>query len=137
VSIGSGYGGYGYGSPYYGGYGYGSPYYGGYGYGSPYYGGYGYSSSYGGWNNGWYYPGTGYYAYDSNHHARRISSQERGIYSEIIRQARRQSGVSSSATTTGTTTSGIRTTSTGSTTSMTEAERQRRNRDIRYHRNRD
>jgi hypothetical protein len=73
----------GYGSPYgtYGSYGYGSPYgyssygsyggYGGYGYGSPYgygmYGsgyGYGYGSPYG-WYDNYYYPGTGYYVYDS------------------------------------------------------------------------
>jgi hypothetical protein len=70
-----GYGGYGYGSPYYGSsYGYGGPsisvgigsgYYGGYGYGSPYYGGYGYGSPYYGWYNDYYYPGTGYYVYDT------------------------------------------------------------------------
>ena len=60
----------GYGSPY-SSYGYGSPYYGGYGYGSPYYGGY-YGSSYGngygspfGWYDNYYYPGTGYYVYDT------------------------------------------------------------------------
>jgi len=52
----------GYGSGYYGGYGYGSPYYGGYGYGSPYYGGFG--SPYG-WYDNSYYPGTGYYVYDT------------------------------------------------------------------------
>jgi hypothetical protein len=63
------YGGYGYGGPsvsvgyssYSGGYGYGSPY-GGYGYGSPYYGGLG--SPYG-WYDNFYYPGTGYYVYDT------------------------------------------------------------------------
>ena len=65
------YGGYGYGSPYYGGYGYGSPYYGrsgislGVGYGSGYYGGYGYGSPYYGWYDNYYYPGTGYYVYDT------------------------------------------------------------------------
>ena len=50
-----------YGSPYYGtSYGYGS------GYGSPYgYGPYGYGSSYYGWNGDYYYPGSGYYVYDS------------------------------------------------------------------------
>jgi hypothetical protein len=57
LGLGVGYGG-GYGDY---GYGYGSPYY-GYGYGSPYYGaGYG---SYG-WYDNYYYPGTGYYVYDS------------------------------------------------------------------------
>jgi hypothetical protein len=62
---------YGYGSPYYG-YGYGSPYYGGYGYGSSYYGGLGYGSYYGGfgspyfgWYDNYYYPGSGYYVYDT------------------------------------------------------------------------
>jgi hypothetical protein len=58
--------GYGYGSPYYD-YGYGSPYY---GYGSPYYGGYygsgfGYGMPYYGWYDDYYYPGTGYYVYDT------------------------------------------------------------------------
>jgi len=86
-----GYGDYGYGSPY-GGYGYGSPYGGyGYGYGSPY-GGYGYGNPYGGfgdylgygyggypygWYNGYYYPGSGYYVYDRNHHRRQITDAER------------------------------------------------------------
>jgi hypothetical protein len=59
----SGYGGYG------GGYsglsiGYSSPYYGS-GYGNPYYGaGYGYGSPYG-WYDNFYYPGSGYYVYDT------------------------------------------------------------------------
>jgi hypothetical protein len=60
----------GYGSPYYG-YGYGSPYYGAGYYGSPYYGGSYYGLGYGGfgspfgWYDNYYYPGTGYYVYDS------------------------------------------------------------------------
>jgi hypothetical protein len=74
LGLGLGYGGgygyspYGYGySPY--GYGYsgdGSSYYGGFGYGSPYYGGFGYGGmpSFG-WYNNYYYPGTGYYVYDT------------------------------------------------------------------------
>ena len=60
VSVGYGSGGY------YGGGGYGAGYGGGYygdGYGSPYYGA-GYGSPYYGWNDGYYYPGTGYYVYD-------------------------------------------------------------------------
>lgn len=64
-SLGVGYGNYGYGS-----YGYGYPYGGyGYGYGYPYgaYGSYGglYGSPYWGWYDGLYYPGTGYYVYDT------------------------------------------------------------------------
>jgi hypothetical protein len=63
LGVGLGYGG-GYGSyGGYGGYGYGSPYYGaGYGGG---YGSYGYGSPYYGWYDNYYYPGTGYYVYDS------------------------------------------------------------------------
>lgn len=94
VGYGSGYGGYGgyggysrYGSPYYGssygGY-YGSPYgYSSYGsYGSPYgYGGYSsYGSPYYGWNNGYYYPGTGYYVYDSNRVPHTMSSGQRDYW---------------------------------------------------------
>jgi hypothetical protein len=76
MGYGSGYGPYGYSS-----YGYGSPYYGSgyYGYGGPsisvgigsgyggypYYGGYGYGSPYYGWYDDYYYPGTGYYVYDT------------------------------------------------------------------------
>ncbi len=66
-SLGLGYGNYGYSN-----YGYGYPY-GAYGYGSGYgypygaYGSYGglYGSPYWGWNDGFYYPGTGYYVYDT------------------------------------------------------------------------
>jgi hypothetical protein len=89
---------YGYGSPYYGSsYGYGSPYvsvgyssgyggYGGYGYGSGYgypYGGYGGYGSYGGlgspygWYDNYYYPGTGYYVYDSARRAYPMSTTQR------------------------------------------------------------
>ncbi len=59
VSVGSGYGGYGYGNPGYGGYGYGNPGYGGYnqfGYGGNGYGGYN-QFGYGGYNRG--YPSLG------------------------------------------------------------------------------
>jgi hypothetical protein len=80
-----GYGGYGYGSPYYGGgYGYGGSSisvgigsgYGGY-YGSPYYGGYGYGSPYYGWYNDYYYPGTGYYVYDTYRRPHTMTTTQR------------------------------------------------------------
>lgn len=65
--IGVGLGNAGYYDPYYGGYGYGAGYprYGyGYGAGYPGYGfGYGFNP-YWGWNDGFYYPGTGFYVYD-------------------------------------------------------------------------
>lgn len=87
VSYGNGYdpyySSYGYGSPYgNGSYGYGSPYgYGSsYGYGSPY--GYGYGSPYWGWNDGFYYPGTGYYVYDSNRRAQRWSDSQRRYWEQ-------------------------------------------------------
>jgi len=83
---------YGYGSPYYGGYGYGrsglsvgigygSGYYGGYGYGSPYYGGYGYGSPYYGWYDNSYYPGTGYYVYDSYRRPHVMTTSQRQYWS--------------------------------------------------------
>jgi hypothetical protein len=83
--------GYGYGSPY--GYGYGSPY----GYGSSYgYGGYygtayGYGSPYFGWYDNYYYPGTGYYVYDSYRRPHRWSDQQR-TYWTSRRQAVTRSG---------------------------------------------
>ena len=67
VGYGSGYGGYGYGSPYYGGYGYGSPYYGGY---SPF-----------GWYNNYYYPGTGSYVYDTYRQPHVMSTTQRQYWS--------------------------------------------------------
>jgi len=87
----------GYGSPYYG-YGYGSPYYGGYGYGgsrisvgigtgyggyygSPYYGGYGYGSPYYGWYDNFYYPGTGYYVYDTYRRPYAMTTTQRQYWS--------------------------------------------------------
>ena len=78
LGYGSGYGGYGsygYGSPYYG-YGYGSPYYGGY-YGSSY----GYGSPYYGWYDNYYYPGTGYYVYDSYRRPRVMTTSQRTYWS--------------------------------------------------------
>lgn len=85
VSVGVGYGGYN--DPYYGGgysgYGYGSPYgYGsGYGYGSPYGYGYGYAPYYG-WNNGYYYPGSGHYVYDRYRRPRIWTEAERRYWAE-------------------------------------------------------
>lgn len=73
------YGDYGYGVGYggYGGYyGYGSPYY-GYGYGSPYYGGY----EPFGWYDDFYYPGTGYYVYDTYRRPHVMTSTQRAYWS--------------------------------------------------------
>jgi hypothetical protein len=94
VGVGSGYG---YNDPYYNnGYGY-SPYgygasYSPYGYGSSFgYGsgfGYGYGSPYYGWNDGFYYPGTGYYVYDQYRRPHRWTDAQRR-YWEQRRQARR------------------------------------------------
>ena len=75
LGYGGGYGGYGYSSPYYG-YGYGSPYYGGY-YGSSY----GYGSPYG-WYDNYYYPGTGYYVYDSYRRAVPMTTAQRTYWSQ-------------------------------------------------------
>lgn len=82
LGYGSGYGGYG---GYYGGgysnygYGYNSPY-GGY-YGSSY--GYpGYSSPYYGWYDNYYYPGTGYYVYDSARNPYPMSTTQRTYWSQ-------------------------------------------------------
>ena len=101
VSVGVGNGGY-Y-DPYYGGYGYGGyPAYGaGYGYGSGYpgygygvgYPGYGYGYGYApyyGWNNGFYYPGSGYYVYDVNRNPHRWTDEQRRYW-----EARRKQAVSS------------------------------------------
>ena len=81
VSVGSGYGyGSGYGSGYY------DPYY---SYGSGY--GYGYNdsrysrSSYYGWNDGFYYPGTGYYVYDRNRRPHRWTDAQRRYWSDRVR----------------------------------------------------
>ena len=73
----SGYGGYGYGA----GYGYGYP---GYGYGfSPYWG----------WNNGFYYPGTGFYVYDRYRHRHRWTDAQRRYW-----EARRERALATSTT---------------------------------------
>lgn len=60
----------------YGGYGaYNSPYY---GYGDPYSGGYG--SPYFGWYDNYYYPGTGYYVYDSYRRPHVWNSHQRSYW---------------------------------------------------------
>ena len=69
--VGFGYGG-GYGS-----YGYGGGY--GYDYASPYYGA-GYGSPYFGWYDDYYYPGTGYYVYDSYRRPHMWNSRQRNYW---------------------------------------------------------
>ena len=87
VSVGSGYGyGSGYGSGYY------DPYYGsGYGYDSGYNDPRYSRSSYYGWNDGFYYPGTGYYVYDSYRRPHRWTDRQR-TYWQQRQQAYRSSG---------------------------------------------
>lgn len=81
-----GYGNQGYYDPYYDSYGYGG--YGGYGYGGGYgYSPYGYRSAYGyspywGWNDGFYYPGTGYYVYDRYRRPRVMTDAERQYWTQ-------------------------------------------------------
>ncbi|MES2137419.1 MAG: hypothetical protein V4502_10230, partial [Pseudomonadota bacterium] len=94
LGLGVGYGnGY---SPYgYYGSGYGSPYYGagyGYGYGSPYHGGFGYGSPYG-WYDNYYYPGTGYYVYDTYRQPHLMTTAQRSYW-----LSRRQSPASTVTT---------------------------------------
>ena len=123
LGLGMGYGPYGYSS-----YGYGSPYYGsgyysyggpsisvgiGSGYGGyPYYGGYGYGSPYYGWYDDYYYPGTGYYVYDSYRRPHMWSDSQRSYWTR-----RRQSATSS----------GIRTTTNWSAWQHNQSEAQRVN----------
>jgi len=87
--VGSDYG-YGYGSPY-SGYGYQDPYYGGYGYGDYGYGYSGYGSPYSGWYGGYYYPGTGYYVYDSYRRPHRWSDRQQRYWSQRREQVRTSS----------------------------------------------
>ena len=102
LGIGAGYGdpyGYGYG-PYggygtYAGYGYGSPYF-GYGYGSPYLGGY-YGSPYG-WYDNYYYPGTGYYVYDSYRRPSVWTDTQRRYWTQRVQRYRSTSGTTTTAT---------------------------------------
>jgi hypothetical protein len=95
-----GYGNYGYGSSYYGsgygsGYGYGP--YGGYGAYPGYYGGYG---SYYGWNDNYYYPGSGTYVYDSYRRPHVWSNNQRSYWTSRQQQALRNSGTRRVASTT-------------------------------------
>ena len=86
VGVGNGY----YGSSY----GYGSNY--GYGYGYP--AGYGYSrygyAPYWGWHNNYYYPGTGYYVYDSYRRPHRWTDAQRRYWSDRRQRARTSSTAS-------------------------------------------
>jgi hypothetical protein len=92
VGIGSGspYYGYGYGSPY--GYGYGGPY----GYNSPYFG-YG-SYPYFGWNDGFYYPGAGYWVYDPWGRQYPINTRQSNYWSEMLRKFREERGANAAVT---------------------------------------
>lgn len=82
----------GYYDPYYGGYGYG--YDAGYGYGGYGYPGYNLAyAPYWGWNDGFYYPGTGYYVYDHHHHRHHWTDAQRRYW-----QARRDRAVASGTT---------------------------------------
>ncbi len=87
VGAGSGY----YGSNY--GYGYGGGYPGyGYGYDAGYPGyGLGYAP-YWGWNDNFYYPGTGYYVYDIYRRPHRWSDAQRRYWRERLERARRSDG---------------------------------------------
>ena len=89
-----GYYGAGYGYPYGSGYGNGYPY--GAGYGYPYGSGYGYpyGSSYYGWNNGYYYPGTGYYVYDRDRRPHRWTDAQRRYWERQRSVATSSGGVS-------------------------------------------
>lgn len=98
VSVGAGNGYY---DPYYGGYGYGAGYPGyGYGAGYPGYGygagypGYGYAyAPYWGWYDNFYYPGTGFYVYDSYRRPHRWTDAQRRYWT-----VRREQAASTSTT---------------------------------------
>ena len=100
LGLGSGYGpygGYGY-DPYYGGNGisYGISYGNGYGY-SPYgyspYGYGGYGMPYYGWYNDYYYPGTGYYVYDSYRRPRVWTDAEKAYWTQRLQQSLNSRGI--------------------------------------------
>lgn len=100
LGVGMGYGdpyGYGYGP--YGGYGYGYDPYGygyGYGYGSPYYGGY-YGSPFG-WYDNYYYPGTGYYVYDTYRRPTVWTDSQRRYWTQRVQRYRSTSGTTTTVT---------------------------------------
>jgi hypothetical protein len=79
VGVGSGYGSYGY-----------DPYYSGYGYGSPYYGSY--YPSYYGWNDGFYYPGSGYWVYDPDGNQHPITDKQKNYWASMLQKARQANG---------------------------------------------
>src|SRR5436190_19255736 len=92
VSVGNGYY-----DPYNSGYGYGGGYP-AYGYGYGYdtgYPGYGYGAGYApyyGWNDGFYYPGTGYYVYDQYRRPHRWSDEQRHYWEARRAHARDRHG---------------------------------------------
>lgn len=113
TSLGGPYGGVGVGvgtSPY--GYGYGNPY--GYGYGSPYgspygYNGYGYydpysryyaSYPYYGWNNGYYYPGSGYWVYDRYGNRHPLRGEQKSYWSSLLAKVKERAAADGVNTTT-------------------------------------
>lgn len=73
---------------------YGDPYYDDYGYAGGYggYGGVGFASNYYGWNDGFYYPGTGVYVYDRNRRPFRWNGTQQGYWQGrgLNRQDRRE-----------------------------------------------
>jgi hypothetical protein len=75
--------------------GYGSYGYGSYGY-DPYYAGYGYGYDPFGWYNGFYYPGSGRYCYDRNHHRRELTAEERAYWHDRIHRRTGVTGTSAS-----------------------------------------
>lgn len=95
-----------YGSPYGGssigvGIGYGSPYGYGYGYGSPY--GYNPYYSYGrypyfGWNDGFYYPGAGYWMYDPWGRQYRLTERQSHYWSNMLKKFREERGADAAVT---------------------------------------
>lgn len=98
LGVGLGYGDpYGYGYSPYGGYGYGyDPYGYGYGYGSPYYGGY-YGSPFG-WYDNYYYPGTGYYVYDTYRRPTVWTDSQRRYWTQRVQRYRSTSGTTNTIT---------------------------------------
>jgi len=52
-----------------------------------------YGSPYWGWNDGWYYPGTGYYVYDRERRRREWTEAERRYWTERLQQSQASRGV--------------------------------------------
>ena len=76
--------------------GYGASNYGGYGYDGYGYDNYGYAGNYGnpywGWSGNYYYPGTGYYVYDSNRRRYRMNSSQTRYWAQRRQNWRGQGG---------------------------------------------